>query len=362
MSLRKHPLVKAAALPIKRAYRIYDVYKYHRNQGNQARTIYANIVSRDPSRALTPAQLSDMDDYAHETYGDIRYAPWLVTYAAVRREFKPGCIPDNYVGIYMLKHLIGEWKPKLGRIHQRRVLDSPLFPEILRCENGRLLRPDDSEIAPDALNKEVFADGEHVFLKLANTGQGRGVRQLSRSDFHADMLPMEQDFVIQRALRQDPDLDRFNVGAASTVRITTVMKNGRAESREAHIRFVQSGFSHVVAGGAVAVSIDCKSGAFFPIGIKSGWTLIDRHPNTGERFLGNTLPHLEAMKTQCEALHEKVPQVGWLGWDICPMANGEFAIMEVNAGHSDIKFGEAFGGPYFADLGWDKLHKQHSIF
>lgn len=362
MSLRKHPLVKAAALPIKRAYRIYDVYKYHRNQGNQARTIYANIVSRDPSRALTPAQLSDMDDYAHETYGDIRYAPWLVTYAAVRREFKPGCIPDNYVGIYMLKHLVGDWKPRLRRTQQRRVFDSALFPEIVRCEGGVFFRPDDTEVAPEHLHKLLFEDGDRVFLKLDNSNRGGGIQVLQRSTFHPEMLPVGRDYVVQRAVHQDPDLDRFSAGAASNLRLTTAIKNGRAETREMHIRMVLGNDPFVTAENDVSVSINLQTGAFFSEGAERSWTLVDRHPASGEIFAGNTLPHFQAMKSACEALHDKTPGVGWLGWDLCPMANGEFAIMEVNAGHSDIKFAEAMHGPNFADLGWENLHRQHSIF
>jgi len=35
--------------------------------------------------------------------------------------------------------------------------------------------------------------------------------------------------------------------------------------------------------------------------------------------------------------------------------------MEVNAGHADIKFGEAMHGPNFADMGWENLHRIHPI-
>ncbi|WP_127112319.1 sugar-transfer associated ATP-grasp domain-containing protein [Shimia sediminis] len=362
MSLIDHPLAQSAMLPFERAHRVYDVLKYHRRQGNEARAKYANLVSRDPSRSLSPAKLAEIDAYARDTFGSTYYAPWLVTYAAFSRGFHPGCIPDNYIGIYMLKHVVGDWRQRLGRIHQRRVLDTELLPEILRCENGRLLRPDDTEVGLDQASDILFQDSDRAFLKLANTNQGRGIRVLRRSEFHPDMLPIGKDYVIQRALQQDPDLDRFCAGAASNVRLTTVIKSGRAETREMRIRFVRENEEFINATSDISLSINKDTGAFFAQGGMRDWTLIDRHPDSGEVFAGNTLTHFAAMQSACEALHEKVPGVGWLGWDLCPMANGKFAIMEVNAGHSDLKFAEAMHGPNFADMGWENLHREHSIF
>ena len=348
--------------PFQRAYRFIDMMKYHRRQGDEAREKYARVVSQDPSRSLSPKQLREIDDYAHETFGSIYYAPWLVTYAAFSRGFHPGCIPDNYVGLYMLRYVIGDWREKLGRIYQRRMFDSPLFPEILRSENGQLLRPDNTEVTPDQLTKTLFESDERAFLKLANTNQGRGIRILHQASFHPDMLPSGQDYVIQRALDQDPDLDRFSSGAASNVRLTTVIKNGRAETRELRIRFVRQNAPFVTGNNDVSLPINKDSGAFFTQGTMRDWALTDRHPDSGEVFAGNHLPHFAAMKAACEALHEKCPEVGWLGWDLCPMANGAFAIMEVNCGHSDIKFAEAMHGPNFADMGWENLHRQYKPF
>jgi hypothetical protein len=339
----------------------WNKLKYNKWSNDLAYEKYARIVSADPSRALSHAQQSEITDYAGDVFGNTRFARWLMTYAAVRKEFRPGCIPDNYVGTYMLKNVVGPWKARLERVKQRRVFDTDLIPEILSCVNGRLSFPDNSEVPPDQLKAVIFERGDRAVLKLGASNQSRAVSILSKDGFHPDMLPTDRDFVIQHMLRQDPDLDRFCAGAATTLRITTAMTQTGADTREVRMRFARAGETYLKAATEACVSVDRKTGAYFAEGSDYDWAPITRHPDSGEPFSGNTLTGMNAMKQACEKLHEEVPGIAWLGWDICPMANGEFAIMEVNCGHASIRFAEAHHGPNYDDMGWETLHLRYPL-
>ena len=346
---------------IPRRERRQRVLECHAHQNAQADARYATLVADDPSRALDPAQKAEIDDYAHETFGSVLYAPWLRTYAAYRRAFLPGWIPNTYVALYWGDHLLGDYRERLNRIRMRRTLDCDLFPDILYAEGGRLIFPDGSEVPPDRLAEVIFERGDTAYLKLNRTSQGRGITLLRRDGFHPDMLPMEHEFAIQHSLRHAPAFDRFTDTAAVTLRITTVMTADGPRARESRIALPCRGKDRVTHDTAVILMVDVKTGAFGAEGLLGTWHVLTRHPDTDELFADMVMPHMADMVARCEALHARVPGAGVLGWDLCPQEGGAFGLFEVNAVHPGIKQPEAAIGPLFADLGWDRFHVTHPL-
>lgn len=339
----------------------WNKLKYSKWSNDIARSKYANLVSRDPGRALTAAQQKEITEFARDFWGSAHFAPWLMVYAATARAFRPGCVPDNYVGVYVLRYVIGAWRQKMDRIYQKRILQTDLMPDILYGEDGRLIFPSGEDVPPDQLSQVIFERGDRAVLKLAQSSKGLAVFYLTRDGFHPDMLPKARNFVIQHELRQDPQYDRWNNGGTTTLRLTTAMTPRGADTRELKMRFSRDGQEIMRAYDEICVAVDRATGAYSELALANDWTPLYRHPDSGIRFAGNRMEHLDDMTRTCEALHNKVPGVAYMGWDLCLMEGGQFGIMEVNVGHSSINFAESMHGPNYADLGWEKLHREHPI-
>ena len=79
---------------------------------------------------------------------------------------------------------------------------------------------------------------------------------------------------------------------------------------------------------------------------------------TSSAFERGSFPfYAKCVETVVE-LHERVPFVSCIGWDVCVDSNNEPQIFEWNGRHNAIGFGEAVQGPCFRDLGWEKLWRR----
>ena len=331
--------------------------RYHRWQNAEAVQKYDVLVAQEGIRPLTPAEHAEIEEFARDSFGSSLYAPWLKTFAVARGGFRPGFTPDTYVGLYWVRYLVGENRLLLNRVNQRATLQTDLVPDLLYRKGGRLVTPEGTPVPRDRLAEVIFARGERAYLKGNETGQGKGITVLRRGDFHPNMLPDHGEYAVQYEVRHAPHYDDFAAGkAAATLRITTVMTARGPETRDARIRFGRPHLDYVVSGAGVTAAVDPSSGRVAPRGTANSWTFTEVHPDTGARFADLTIPGYREMAATCEALHARVPQLGWLGWDVCPQEGGGCMIYEVNAGFSGIKYGEAMQGPLFHDLDWHRFH------
>ena len=88
------------------------------------------------------------------------------------------------------------------------------------------------------------------------------------------------------------------------------------------------------------------------------WTKITSHPDTGTSFGGLVIPSFKAAVKACTFLHDSLPHVTVIGWDIAIDKFEKVQIMEWNSNYPDIKFSEAITGPCFKEFGWQDLWRQ----
>ncbi len=329
--------------------------EYDLRHAAEARRAYDALCAQDPTRRLPPATLGQITSYAREVLGSRRFEPWLRVYGAWARGFREGWIPSNYFGRVVIPR--GQVTPeRLCRFKTiaRRLFRTELFPDLAYHVGGVWLDVEGRPVSADDVDDLAFGASDTLVAKFDASSRGRGVHVLTRGRDSLLGLTGKGDFVVQRFLRQSAFFDRFVTGSVATVRITTVRTPERSAHTRAHyLRLGRTGEESVASASNVRVPIVDADGRLGDTGALTDWTPITKHPDSGATFAGAVIPSFSSACRAVEALHDSLPQVEVIGWDVAVTDAEEVRIMEWNAGHSDIKFSEASIGPCFRGLGWE---------
>jgi hypothetical protein len=141
--------------------------------------------------------------------------------------------------------------------------------------------------------------------------------------------------LVQPRVVNHPDLRAINNGALATIRALTCMNEEERPELVGAVFRMAIGNNRVVdnlhAGGIVA-GIDIKSGMVGPAtnlgdDVKLGW--LDRHPDSGAKISGRSLPYWNDLGTFVERAHTAFADRVLIGWDIAATKDG-LVVVEAN--------------------------------
>jgi len=159
---------------------------------------------------------------------------------------------------------------------------------------GTVLRCDGAAVEADTAAEALCGRGGMLFVKPIDSRGGCGAFSIGAAEIDAALIESMRNVVIQPVLRNHPIIDALNAGALNTVRVGTLIDDGRCTLIAACLRVAQG--KAVVdnwSQGAIAVGVDLTSGALNPTGITKavyGRRVCAVHPDTGVRFGSVTLP------------------------------------------------------------------------
>lgn len=327
----------------------------NRHYNRQARLVLAAIEAQQGPTDRQSIALAD--EYARDVLGDIRYAPWLHVYTAVRGRFAEGWIPDNYYGMVVEPAKSGD-AAKVSNLKSftNRILNTEALPDLAYVIDGIHYSRSFAPLPEADLPALLFERDDRVFFKADNSLQGRSVSILTPSDFQHATAAQRPDGVFQAPIRQHGFFARISPQSTATLRITTARElDGTVRVRAAYLRTGRAGDEIVKSSSHVRVAVDISTGALADVGYLPDWRRIEAHPDTGFRFAGQSIPRFADAARLCRSLHESCPHIACIGWDTCIDQDDKVKIMEWNARFNDIKFSEATTGPCFAGLGWEGL-------
>jgi hypothetical protein len=342
---------------MRRAEAIAADHSYHSDQKRQAEQLVESMTSSAGSRQAA-ALFRRCDEYARDVLGSIKYSPWLKAYTVFAGEFKEGWVPDNYYGKVVAPKLGGDY----GEISNcksisRRLFQTELLPDLAYSVNGLFYTPAMEQIKPDELRKYLFNKTDKVVYKLDNGLQGKSVFVYDANNF-PDGSVIFDNGVFQGYIVQHSFFDAFDSRSVSTLRVTTVVDDQADVScRAAYLRLPRGTDTHVKSATAIKVAVNLHDGELHEQGYFPDWVPTTRHPDSGQSFARQVVPHFQECVKICLSLHRRMALPRVIGWDAIIDAAGETVVMEWNGGHNDIKFSEAATGPCFADLGWQNLWK-----
>lgn len=324
---------------------------------------YARIVQRDRGAALDAATEARIRAYCGDVFGNPAHAPWLRVFTAVRGAFHEGWIPYDYYVFTVLPAINGRYRSLSNlRSLQGQLFGQGHFPDLAASINGRWFDTrDGAPLLPEQVEPHVFADHDTVFVKTETSLSGKGVRRLRRAEFDAAAIAADGDSIVQAPIRQHPAFDAFMADSVTTMRVTTVRQPGEAARMQAaYLRMGRKGESVIGSETGVKGFMPENDGVLGPVGAVNGWQKGTAHPDSGKPFEGFRVPCFDKAVMVCQTLHDRVPQIGIIGWDVAIDAEERVQLMEWNGVVPGIKFEECFAGPSFATLGWQELRHRRS--
>lgn len=169
---------------------------------------------------------------------------------------------------------------------------------------------------------------DRIVTKPLDDACGRGVEILRKADF-ADLQSMWENLknrnsgLIEDVIVQHPDISRLYPHAVNTYRIVTVCTEGKANVVYAFIRMGNGGraVDNINAGG-IAAPIVLDTGVIEYPAFDKDSNYYDVHPSTGCPIVGYQLPHWQQAMDMCLQAATKIPQIGYVGWDIAVSEEG----------------------------------------
>lgn len=194
---------------------------------------------------------------------------------------------------------------------------------------------------------------EHLIFKPSvDSGGGRSIAFFDRDDpSREDISALFDEFgtnvVVQRLVKQHPDLGRINGGnSLNTVRVMTFHFKEEIHVLSAQLRMggVNSRVDNVTAGGCACAIKEDGWLEEKAVTRKSVWT---DHHESGIKFRDIRVPSYEKIIETSKRLHKEMPFYNIIGWDFAVDEEGEPVFIEMNFQPDQNQFAS---GPSFGDL------------
>lgn len=166
--------------------------------------------------------------------------------------------------------------------------------------------------------KKYLKGKKEVIVKPLSLSCGKGVEKIKISDYKKDelydhLISTDQTLVEDIAPQHDT-LNKIYPYSVNTLRIVTLNKKVVvALLRIGNHGNVVDNFNH----GGMVTTIDIETGKINFPAIDKSENVYETHPMTGEKIVGVKIPMWNKVKKLCEEACEVVPELGYVGWDVC---------------------------------------------
>ncbi len=310
-------------------------------------------------RATLPADAFDFD--AAETkaflaarfpgYGDLR---WHRFYAAATGRHAGTYLPEDVFYFHVLPVLNPpeRWHAYLDKNLTPALGLAPMPRVVARVVRGRLV---DAERRTSSLREalERAQGASAVVMKPArDSGSGRGVRRVDTAALEEALTsvlrPDGGDWLVEEVVVQAEPLAALNVDSVNTYRVLTLRVEGRVHAVSTVVRVGRAGSSidNVNAGGLVIGVGD--DGALAERAFDGNGVAYRHHPDHGYAFAGRSVVPATLAHDAALAVHERIPELDVLSFDVAMAAGPRALLLEVNVSWQGITMHQLCHGPLFA--------------
>lgn len=170
--------------------------------------------------------------------------------------------------------------------------------------------------------RNFLSDKEYIMVKPLDESCGHGIEKIKVSATDPDELydyllksgkPLCEEVVVQ-----NETMSLLNSSSVNTIRVTTILKDGDARIVSGGIRMGRNG--NVVDNfnsGGLGVIYDRKTGTVISDGFDRARNVYETVPESGIRLKGFQIPQWDEIVSMIKEAAKVVPQVGYVGWDVC---------------------------------------------
>lgn len=194
---------------------------------------------------------------------------------------------------------------------------------------------------------------EVVVKRAVNSQGGFGVDFLGGAglvpDFRRLIRTIPCDVVIQRPVRQHPQMAELHEGSVNTLRIVSLLSGNQVKVYATVVRIGTGGarVDNGSSGGIICgVQEDGSLGSF---GTFCNGEVIRRHPDKGYLFSQKKVPNLERAYGLVREAHAILGHFRLVAWDVAIDRDGEAVLIEANLSLGGIKEIQVCTGPLFGE-------------
>lgn len=334
-----------------------------------------DIYFREKERNLAPISHEQKEEIEAFWRGLMKFhAPYVVNlkyYDVYNRVCKDKSKLKYYIPDSFFYAFIDEFftNPQRSTCLDDKGLYDLYFHDIVRAEtiarkvNGVFLDSDYNPIrVSDFLGKCVEA-GEVVIKSSICSYGGHGVKFWCCKDSIEELLHFiytpnsadykgsnpYQQYVIQKVIKQNPLMAAFNPSSINTIRVITLLINGKVKILSSVLRMGIGGsrVDNCSSGGIVA-GIDDK-GFLKGVAYNANGDVFYAHPQTGV-FKGKRVPSFDDVQLTAVKLAYRFSGVSrMISWDFAVDENYSPCLVEMNISFGEIDFHQLCNGPIFGD-------------
>ena len=219
--------------------------------------------------------------------------------------------------------------------------------EYLRVCNGTCLDNDNKQTTKEDVVKRIMVESVPVVFKHSRDSYGgHGVSVLREYDENKLISLIDSyndNFVIQRWVKQSTQLSKLNETSLNTCRVITLLLNNKVSVIAHNVRVGGKGKDvDNVASGGMNVGVTDKG--ILTEGVQDEVFHIKKTPN-GMLLEGYQIDFFAEICEFVKELHLRLPLCALAGWDIGLDSNDKPLLIEVNLNCPDVKNMQMINGP-----------------
>lgn len=203
---------------------------------------------------------------------------------------------------------------------------------FVRDIDGLLLDEANNIISFDQAVKHIYENTPLIIKQSIDSCGGRNIliikSQESLLEIESILKAFKHNYVVQELVSQSSFTKRYNPSSLNTIRITTLLLNGKFSICNAMLKCGSEG-SIVDNGGAGGITINIDENGKLEKYASSFMGEIFYSSN-GVKFENEILPNYDLIKKSVEEAHLSMPLCGIIGWDIALDESNTPILIEAN--------------------------------
>lgn len=137
-----------------------------------------------------------------------------------------------------------------------------------------------------------------------------------------------KNFELEEVIKQNAEVNKICPNSINTVRVVTILdKNKKAHIIMTYFRIGNgSAFVDNFNSGGMVAPVDENTGVVLQPAIDKNKNLYEVHPATGSQIKGFKFPYWNEMRAMVEEAAQVIPEVGYVGWDVCFTDDGPILV------------------------------------